>query len=101
KADYMVSAENSVNYGIKDIPFFQQSIQHLEELQKPFYARFITLTNHFPFLLEEEDQFISEANTSETVVNRYVTTVRYQDEAIKTFFQDLKKSGLYENTMFV
>jgi lipoteichoic acid synthase len=101
KADYKVTAEDSVNYGLKDIPFFQQSIQHLEELPKPFYARFITLTNHFPFLLEEEDQFIPEANTSETVVNRYVTTVRYEDEAIKTFFQDLKKRGLYENTMFV
>ncbi|MBN8201006.1 LTA synthase family protein [Bacillus sp. NTK034] len=101
KADYLVTEENSVNYGIKDIPFFQQSIQHLEKLQKPFYARFITLTNHFPFLLEEEDQFISKASTSEMVVNRYVTTVRYQDEAIKTFFQDLKASGLYENTMFV
>ncbi|WP_370223175.1 LTA synthase family protein [Cytobacillus sp.] len=101
KADYLVTEENSVNYGIKDIPFFQQSIQHLEKLQKPFYARFITLTNHFPFLLEEDDQFISEASTSEMVVNRYVTTVRYQDEAIKTFFQDLKASGLYENTMFV
>ncbi|MBX9974756.1 LTA synthase family protein [Cytobacillus firmus] len=101
KADYLVTEENSVNYGIKDIPFFQQSIQHLEKLQKPFYGRFITLTNHFPFLLEEEDQFIPEASTSEMVVNRYVTTVRYQDEAIKTFFQDLKASGLYENTMFV
>ncbi|KON88207.1 phosphoglycerol transferase [Sporosarcina globispora] len=101
KADYLVTDENSVNYGIKDIPFFQQSIQHLEKLQNPFYARFITLTNHFPFLLEEEDQFIPEASTSEMVVNRYVTTVRYQDEAIKTFFQDLKASGLYENTMFV
>lgn len=101
KADYEVTDENSVNYGIKDIPFFQQSIPYLEKLQKPFYARFITLTNHFPFLLENQDQFISEADTSEMVVNRYVTTVRYQDEAIKTFFQEMKESGLYENTMFV
>ncbi len=101
KADYTVTDENSVNYGIKDIPFFMQSIPHLEKLQQPFYARFITLTNHFPFLLEEKDQFISEANTSEMVVNRYVTTVRYQDEAIKSFFHGLKEKGLYENTMFV
>ncbi|MBT2686621.1 LTA synthase family protein [Bacillus sp. ISL-47] len=101
KADYWVTNENSVNYGIKDIPFFQQSLPYLEEIQKPFYARFITLTNHFPFLLEEKDQFIYEANTSEMVVNRYVTTVRYQDEAIKTFFQELKDKGLYDNTMFV
>ncbi|WP_394139976.1 LTA synthase family protein [Cytobacillus oceanisediminis] len=101
KADYEVTDENSVNYGIKDIPFFQQSIPYMENLPKPFYARFITLTNHFPFLLENQDKFISEAETSEMVVNRYVTTVRYQDEAIKTFFQEMKESGLYENTMFV
>ncbi|GLB60107.1 LTA synthase family protein [Cytobacillus sp. NCCP-133] len=101
KADYSVTDDNSVNYGIKDIPFFQQSIPFLEKIQQPFYARFITLTNHFPFLLEEKDQFISEADTSEMVVNRYVTTVRYQDEAIKKFFQELKEKGLYENTMFV
>lgn len=101
KAEYEVTDENSVNYGIKDIPFFQQSIPYMENLQKPFYARFITLTNHFPFLLENQDKFISEAETSEMVVNRYITTVRYQDEAIKTFFQEMKESNLYENTMFV
>jgi lipoteichoic acid synthase len=101
KGDYEVTEENSVNYGIKDIPFFQQSIPLLKRLEKPYYTRFITLTNHFPFLLEEDDRLIPEADTSEMVVNRYVTTVRYQDEAIKTFFQELKDSGEYENTMFV
>nr|WP_240684116.1 LTA synthase family protein [Bacillus infantis] len=101
KGDYEVTEENSVNYGIKDIPFFQQSIPHLKSLEKPYYTRFITLTNHFPFLLEEEDRLIPEAETSEMVVNRYVTTVRYQDEAIKTFFQEMKDSGEYDNTVFV
>jgi lipoteichoic acid synthase len=101
KGDYEVTDENSVNYGIKDIPFFQQSIPLLKSLEKPYYTRFITLTNHFPFLLEEDDRQIPEADTSEMVVNRYVTTVRYQDEAIKTFFHEMKDSGEYEHTMFV
>ena len=30
-----------------------------------------------------------------------MTTVRYQDEAIKRFFERMKEEGLYENTMFV
>lgn len=101
KVDYEVNEENSINYGIKDIPFFEQSAEHLAELPEPFYTRLITLTNHFPFLIDEEDQYISEPTTSQDVVNRYVTTVRYQDEAIKTFFNKLKELGLYENTIFV
>ncbi|MDG5472689.1 LTA synthase family protein [Jeotgalibacillus sp. ET6] len=101
KEAYDVTEENSVNYGIKDMPFFKQSVSYLEELPQPYYARFITLTNHFPFLLEEEDQFIEKANTEEGVVNRYVTTIRYQDEAIKLLFEQLKEKGLYENTIFV
>ncbi|WP_409305177.1 LTA synthase family protein [Peribacillus sp. SCS-155] len=101
KPDYEVTPENSINYGIKDIPFFEQSISHIMDLPQPFYAKFITLTNHFPFLLNEEDQLIPQANTEQEVVNRYVTTVRYQDEAIKKFFSSLKKKGLYENSVFV
>ncbi|MDQ0217320.1 LTA synthase family protein [Peribacillus cavernae] len=101
KADYRVTDDNSVNYGIKDIPFFEQSINRLEGLPEPYYAKLITLTNHFPFLLNEEDQMISTANTDQEVVNRYVTTVRYQDEAIKTFFSRLKAKGMYQDTVFV
>ncbi|KAB2335853.1 LTA synthase family protein [Bacillus mesophilum] len=101
KVDYEVNEENSVNYGLKDIPFFEQSVEYISELPQPFYTRLITLTNHFPFLLDEEDQLISEAATSQDVVNRYVTTVRYQDEAIRRLFDKFKELGLYENTVFV
>ncbi|NQD65318.1 LTA synthase family protein [Bacillus haikouensis] len=101
KKNYEVTEENSVNYGIKDIPFFTQSISHLKDLPQPFYSRFITLTNHFPFLLEEEDQLIPQAATEVDVVNRYVTTVRYEDEAIKRFFKGLKDQGIYEDSIFV
>ncbi|KGP74272.1 hypothetical protein N782_15030 [Pontibacillus yanchengensis Y32] len=101
KKDYHVTEENSVNYGIKDEPFFNQSMEKIKELPQPFYARLITLTNHFPFLLDDEDTHIAKANTQEEVVNRYVTTVRYQDEAIKQFIQSFKEQGLYEDTMFV
>ncbi|WP_259343657.1 LTA synthase family protein [Oceanobacillus picturae] len=101
KKDYNVTEENSINYGIKDIPFFNQSVDHLEEIPEPYYAKFLTLTNHFPFLLEEEDTLIDEANTEVGVVNRYVTTVRYLDKSIETFFEKLKEKGMYEDTVFI
>lgn len=101
KKDYDVTEDNSINYGLKDIPFFKQSIPYLQELSEPYSAKFLTLTNHFPYLLEEEDTFISLPQTSKGVVNRYFATVRYEDEAIKTFFEGLKEEGLYEDSIFV
>jgi phosphoglycerol transferase MdoB-like AlkP superfamily enzyme len=99
--DYQVSKENSVGWGLKDIDFFEQSVQHLKEMPKPFYAKFITLTNHFPFDLEEEDQFIQPYNSADKTVNNYFPTVRYQDEALKNFIQRLKEEGLYEDSIII
>lgn len=101
KKYYDVTEENSVNYGIKDIPFFEQSMEYLTKLPEPYMAKFITLTNHFPFLINKEDQKIEPANTKVDIVNRYVTTVRYEDAAVKRFFQLLKKQGMYKDTLFV
>ncbi|MBR3119560.1 LTA synthase family protein [Oceanobacillus profundus] len=101
KENYDVTEENSINYGIKDIAFFEQSMEDLISLPEPYLAKFITLTNHFPFLLEEEDQLIELAETGVDVVNRYVATVRYQDRALERFFEMVKEEGLYENTIFV
>jgi lipoteichoic acid synthase len=101
KIDYTVTEENSINYGLKDIPFFNQSVEHLAKLPEPYYAKFLTLTNHFPFLLDEEDMYIDQADTGEDVVDRYVTTVRYLDKSIETFFTRLKEKGMYEDTVFV
>lgn len=101
KDDYTVTEANSVNYGLKDIPFFKQSATFMQNLPEPYYTKFLTLTNHFPFLLEEDDLFIDPADTEEDVVNRYITTVRYLDESLETFFATLKEEGMYEDTIFV
>ena len=49
----------AVNWGLKDIPFFEQSVDLMAEMPQPFYSRLITLTNHYPFTLDEEDQINS------------------------------------------
>ena len=56
---YIVNEENAVNWGLKDIPFFEQSVDLMAEMPQPFYSRLITLTNHYPFTLDEEDQIYS------------------------------------------
>lgn len=99
--DYTVGEGQSVNWGMKDIPFFQQSVEHMKEMDQPFYSKMLTLTNHHPFYLDEEDKFIEEYDSNSGTLNRYFQTVRYTDEAIKEFFTSLKESGLYEDSIIV
>ncbi len=99
--DYNITPEISVGWGMKDIPFFEQSVEMMKEMPKPFYAKMITLTNHHPFRLDEEDKFINEYDSKSGTLNRYFQTVRYMDEAVRVFFQQLKNEGIYEDSIIV
>ncbi|MGG3574765.1 LTA synthase family protein [Bacillus gobiensis] len=98
---YNVNEDNSIGWGLKDKEFFEQSVELMKEMPQPFYTRLITLTNHFPFELGEEDKMIDEYDSSSRTLNRYFPTVRYQDEALKRFIEKLKEDGLYENSIIV
>ncbi|WP_312855401.1 LTA synthase family protein [Litoribacterium kuwaitense] len=100
-ASYTLTEENQVGWGLKDKEFFAQSIPYLKELEQPFYTKFITLTNHFPFDLAPEEQTFAPLDTSSETVNKYFTTVRYTDDAIRDFFAQMKGEGLYEDTVFI
>ncbi|MFC3882910.1 LTA synthase family protein [Bacillus songklensis] len=99
--DYKVTPENSIGWGLKDVDFFEQSIVHLKSLPQPFYTKFITLTNHFPFELNEEDGMVDEYTSNSRTLNRYFPTVRYTDEAVKHFITRLKEEGLYDNSIIM
>ncbi len=73
----------------------------MKTIPQPFYTRLITLTNHFPFDLDEEDKLIDEYDSKSKTLNQYFPTVRYQDEALKLFFKKMKEAGLYDNSIFV
>ncbi|AST96580.1 LTA synthase family protein [Shouchella clausii] len=98
---YDMSEENTVNLGLKDKPFFEESIPMLESLETPFYAHLISLTNHYPFNLDPEDATIERATTGDNTVDNYFQTARYLDEALEQFFADLKASGLYEDSVIM
>lgn len=100
-AYYSMKDEDVVNYGLKDKPFFTESIPLLKSMEQPFYSKFISLTNHFPYPIDEDEATIDPHTTGDGSVDRYFQTARYMDESLKQFFEDLKKSGLYDNTMVV
>ncbi|WP_428908238.1 LTA synthase family protein [Niallia sp. Krafla_26] len=98
---YEMNPEDLADYGLMDKPFFEQSIPLLETLPQPFYTKFITVTNHYPYPLAEELATIEPATTGDKSVDTYFQTARYADEALEQFFTYLKESGLYENSIIV
>lgn len=97
------TAENSFQYGLNDKIMFADSIQYLEHLQQPFYTKFITVSNHYPYttsLIGDEIGF-PLANTDDETINGYFATANYLDASIKAFFDYLKATGLYENSIIV
>lgn len=99
---YDVNDDNSFQYGMHDKPFLSQSVQYLEHLQQPFYAKFITVSNHYPYssFKNDEDGF-PLANTKDETINGYFATANYLDTALKEFFDYMKASGLYDKSIFV
>lgn len=98
---YDMNDESVINYGLKDKPFFEESIPLLKELKQPFYAHMMTLTNHHPFILDEGEASIAPSDTGDSTVDGYFQTARYLDEALAQFFRDLKEAGLYDNSIIM
>ncbi|MDE1547705.1 LTA synthase family protein [Jeotgalibaca caeni] len=101
ETSYTLNEENSLEYGLKDKLFFQESVQYLEQMQQPFYTKFITVSNHFPFPPDELNTVFDIPDTEDETINGFFNTVHYADESLEEFFQYMKDSGLYENTIFV
>src|SRR5690625_620095 len=98
---YDMSEDQVIGYGLKDKPFFKESMPILESLEEPFYAHFLSLTHHHPYLIDEEDATIDPAETGDGSVDRYFQTARYLDEALEQFFNDLKTAGLYDDSIIM
>lgn len=100
---YDTSGDKSTGYGLKDKLLFNDSVKYLERLQQPFYAKYITVTNHFPYDLdsEDEDPNFKTVDTGDSAVDNYFVTAHYLDQSLKEFFAYLKKTGLYDKSIFV
>jgi len=99
---YDVNDSNSFQYGLHDKPFFQQSVKYLEHLQQPFYSKFIAVSNHYPYSQFTNDEAgFPVPNTPDETINGYFATANYLDKAVEEFFNYLKSSGLYENSVIV
>jgi len=91
-----------ISIGLSDESLFDQSIEFLNKEEQPFYAKLITLTSHHPYKMPEE---LWELNLSydhkETIFGDYLQSIHYTDKVLGKFIEDLKRVGLYDNSIIV
>lgn len=96
-------SSDSIGYGIKDKLLFAESIKYLEQMQQPFYVKYLTVTNHIPFDMDQQDldPSFKTSKTNDATINNYFQTAHYLDQSIREFFNYLHASGLDKKSMVV
>lgn len=97
------SGDKATGYGLKDKLLFADSIKYLQHLQQPFYVKYLTVTNHFPFDLDDEDKDsnFTTTNTGSSTVDNYFVTAHYLDQSLQEFFNYLDKTGLAKKSIIM
>lgn len=83
------------NWGIFDHKFLPFGAKKLSKKHNPFLAVFFNLSSHFPFSLPHDlkKQFRGRS--------AFLRSVSYVDYSLRLFFDSIKNSPVYKNTLFV
>ena len=102
REDYIIPRKIGV-YDLGDKDFFEQSIPKLKSLPQPFMATLITLTSHSPFKMPDDLKTINfpATTTLNELQQDYIQSIRYTDQAVGDFIEQLKSAGLYENSLIL
>ncbi|KNF08397.1 lipoteichoic acid synthase-like YqgS [Gottschalkia purinilytica] len=95
-----LGSKEIIGFGLSDKEFFKESMPYLKQTQSPFYAFLVTLTSHHPYNMPEKYKELKlEDKHKDTLFGQYIQSVHYADAALGEFIENLKKEGLYENSI--
>ena len=123
KDKYEVTEANSMNLGILDEYFFEQSMPYLEEIEKNntnYMGTVITLSNHSPYIfldkykpydLTKTFEYINQETGDKetktvdyltgTTLGNYIISSHSADLALADFIKYIEESEYFNNTIFV
>ncbi|MFD0590090.1 LTA synthase family protein [Paenibacillus sp. GCM10027627] len=92
-------------FGASDEEMYRVGLEKLSafhDADKPFYAHFVATSSHHPYYVKKEFKNIEvPSNLSGTQLGHYVIATNYADKALGGFIEDLKKKGMWENTVMM
>ncbi|MBW7455911.1 LTA synthase family protein, partial [Paenibacillus sepulcri] len=98
--------DDTVFFGPADEVLYRKTAEELDRMDRegepPFYSQVISMTAHHPFTIPERKYKMKLPERYEgTFVGDYIRAQNYADFAIGLFIDDLKKRGIWDNSMLV
>lgn len=98
----MYNQDEIIGLGLSDESYLKQISQKLKNENEPFYAFMTTLTSHGPFEIPEDKKYLKlPKELDENMLGAYFQSVRYTDEAIGKFLEELEKNNQLDNTVIM
>jgi len=85
---------------LSDSSFFRQSVEKIDT-SMPFYSFLVTLSSHHPFNYFEDYDGFDAGEFEGTYIGNYIKAASYADKCLGEFIDDLKKRGLFDNSLLV
>lgn len=92
--------DDLLGWGLSDKSFLRQALD-LSDVAGPVYSFMITLTSHHPYNFFNTGDGFDTGNLEGTMSGDYVKAANYVDEAVGEFLYELKRRGLYDNSIIV
>ncbi|WP_057977196.1 LTA synthase family protein [Caloramator mitchellensis] len=94
------NADEMVGIGLSDQSFFRQAVEKMKNYEKPFYSFLISISSHYPFNDKKFKDF-DVGNLDGTLLGNYLQSAHYTDKAIGEFVDELKRTGLWDNSVVI
>lgn len=96
-ADY----ENGKFWYLLDKQIFEYALEKNLTAQQPFLSVILTMTMHQPYTQPMDSTFVIKDESLTEKYRNYLSTCHYTDQQIKWYFEHLRTSGLYDNSLIV
>lgn len=110
---YSLDTSKYDSWGYPDYIVFKKGAEDFATKKEPFLDLFLTLSTHSPFLLKNQEKYIEKVK-SRIITKKYnseflntkthiriMSTVMYLDDAIRMYFNKIKNTKQFKNTIFV
>lgn len=97
--------DDHIAFGASDEVLFAKTVPELvkmDQQDKPFYAMVISMSAHHPYKMPDDKHRIKlPASYDGTLVGNYIMAQNYADYAMGQFLDELKRSGLWDDSVIV
>lgn len=92
-------------FGAADYVLYKKALPLMikyKSTKKPFFTQLITVSSHNPFLIPSWMRTVHfGASIDNTIAGKYFRTINYSDRQLGMFIADLKKNGLYDDSLII